>query len=68
MALCDEVIRLSEEDRILFVLGCRSGRLVCASDLDDRSTRAWLEGVRDRYLGDGADPEILFLELRRRWV
>jgi hypothetical protein len=68
LALCDEVIALSGEDRILFVLGRRAGRLARTSDLDDPGTRAWIEQVRDTYLGDGDDPEALFLQMRRRWM
>ncbi|MEN8148680.1 MAG: radical SAM protein [Planctomycetota bacterium] len=68
LALCDGVIDLSAEDRILFVLGRRAGRLRRAADLDDPGTREWLERARDTLLGDGTDPEALFLELRRRWV
>jgi radical SAM superfamily enzyme YgiQ (UPF0313 family) len=68
LAICDEVIGLSEEDRILFVLGRRAGRLARVRDLDDPKTREMMESLRDSYLGDGTDPEALFLDLRRRWV
>jgi hypothetical protein len=66
--LCDDLLGRSEEERLLFVLGRRTGRLARLEDLERPGTRDHLAELRAALLPEGADPEALFLDLRRRWL
>ena len=68
LAVCDDLLGRSEEERTLFALGRRTGRLTRPAHLERPGMREHLAELRDALLPPGADPEALFLELRRRFL
>ncbi len=68
LSRCDRFLALSEDDRELFILGRRTGRLLKVEHLDRKKTRQELERIRDEVKAAGFDPAVLSEELRRRLV
>lgn len=66
LAHCDAYLTLSDEDRRLFILGRRTGRLGRVEQLDRPGVREELEALFEQLRGAGHDFDVVAAELRRQ--
>ena len=66
LAHCDAYLGLPENDRLLFVLGRRTGRLVRVEQLDRSGVREELQGLLAQLREAGHDFDAVTAELRRQ--
>ena len=66
--MCDAFLALPEDERELFILGRRLGRLSALEHLDRPGARRELAEARDRLRAEGRDPTEFAADLRRRMV
>jgi radical SAM superfamily enzyme YgiQ (UPF0313 family) len=66
LAHCDAYLGLPEEDRLLFILGRRTGRLARVEQLDRSGVREELQGLLAQLREAGHDFDVVTAELRRQ--
>jgi len=66
LAHCDAYLGLPEEDRLLFILGRRTGRLARVEQLDRAGVREELQGLLAQLREAGHDFDVVTAELRRQ--